>query len=276
MILRLYLIVFSAVLITACTSSTQHVDKVNFTINKEVCCQMFNEFSYTQLSENETLEFYIDEQSPIGKFNDAKSYFSALELPERAENVSISIDSLMLHKEVFAPTLLLLNDEFKVVEKIELSQFTKKTSSLFTGSSFNKEITINRSETPYLILYSAEKDLGKYTKVTHPAKVRAQEFGEPWPMATDPTYIHSLTGKIQITIKTITLRSNNRIKAKIKSAIVVEREAKILSETESFYNQQITKAVASNDIKKALQLVNEAKRLGSNRAENLFIKLLKK
>lgn len=272
MTFRLSLIVFSAVLTAACTSTIQKVDKVNLVINKEVCCQTFNQFSYTQLLDKETLEFSIDEQSQVAEFNGSKSYFSALELPARAEKVSISIDSLMLKKEVFAPTLLLLNNKYKIVEKIELSQFEKKTSSMFTGTSFSKKLEIKKGETPYLIIYTSQNDLGKKTEVRHPAIVRAEKFGEPWPMVTNPVYLHSLTGTIKLTIETNSLQTAKQAQQPIQAAGNTE----MLSETELFYNQQITKAITDNNIKKAIQLVEEAEKAGSKTAKKLFIELLEK
>ena len=50
----------------------------------------------------------------------------------------------------------------------------------------------------------------------------------------------------------------------------------MLKETEHFYNQQIREAVARNDIRRALKLVEEAKRAGSPSAEDLLVELLKK
>ena len=50
----------------------------------------------------------------------------------------------------------------------------------------------------------------------------------------------------------------------------------MLSETESFYNAQIEKAVKAGDIDKAMQLVNEAERAGSTKAKSVFIDAVKR
>lgn len=49
----------------------------------------------------------------------------------------------------------------------------------------------------------------------------------------------------------------------------------MLAETEAFYNQQITKAIRSGDIEKAMVLTNEAERAGSSTAKKTFVDLIK-
>lgn len=51
--------------------------------------------------------------------------------------------------------------------------------------------------------------------------------------------------------------------------------APMLSETEAFYNQQITKAIVSGDIEKAMALTNEAERAGSQTAKKTFVDAIK-
>lgn len=51
--------------------------------------------------------------------------------------------------------------------------------------------------------------------------------------------------------------------------------AAMLAETEAFYNQQITKAIRSGDIEKAMVLTNEAERAGSSTAKKTFVDLIK-
>ena len=50
----------------------------------------------------------------------------------------------------------------------------------------------------------------------------------------------------------------------------------MLSETETFYNSQIEKAVKAGDIDKAMQLVSEAERAGSTKAKSVFIDAIKR
>ena len=51
--------------------------------------------------------------------------------------------------------------------------------------------------------------------------------------------------------------------------------APMLAETEAFYNQQITKAIVSGDIEKAMALTNEAERAGSQTAKKTFVDAVK-
>ena len=51
--------------------------------------------------------------------------------------------------------------------------------------------------------------------------------------------------------------------------------AAMLPETETFYNQQIQKAIASGNIEKAMALTNEAERAGSKTAKQTFVNAVK-
>ena len=53
-------------------------------------------------------------------------------------------------------------------------------------------------------------------------------------------------------------------------------QAKMLPETEKFYNELITKAVAEGDISKAMNLVGEAQRAGSISAQQAFIEAVQR
>jgi maltose operon protein len=59
------------------------------------------------------------------------------------------------------------------------------------------------------------------------------------------------------------------------SSTVSSPAAAMLAETEAFYNQQITKAIRSGDIEKAMALTNEAERAGSSTAKKTFVDLIK-
>ncbi len=56
---------------------------------------------------------------------------------------------------------------------------------------------------------------------------------------------------------------------------VTASSAAMLPETETFYNQQIQKAVASGNIEKAMALTNEAERAGSRTAKQTFVNAIK-
>lgn len=56
---------------------------------------------------------------------------------------------------------------------------------------------------------------------------------------------------------------------------MIQSAAAMLPETETFYNQQIQKAVASGNIEKAMALTNEAERAGSRTAKQTFVNAIK-
>lgn len=255
-------------------------------LNADVCCTGFEQFPWIALEKSESLDFVIDESSPIGDFADGKSYFASFKLPERSEKVKLTLNSFMSGSEVFAPKIVTLDEHFQPVQEIDLEQFDVKTSSMFTRSQYSTRVTLMHSKTPYVVIYSPTSYLNQKITVPHPARVRAEELGEARPMVTDPVYQHSPTGKLKLELETLTLRAFNTAKPSLVSDVKeapqntdlrpVLSSSQMLTETEQFYNQQIEKAVAENNMKKAFRLVEEAKRAGSKSAEDVFIKLIKK
>lgn len=254
-------------------------------ITAEACCNGFAQFPWIGLEESESLDFVIDESSPVGVFDDGKSYFASFKLPERSEKVKLTLNSFMSGSEVFAPKLIALDEHFKPVQEIDLEQLDVKTSSMFTRSQYSTSVTLLHSETPYVVIYSPQAYLNQKITVPHPARVRAEELGEARPMVTDPVYQHAPTGKLELELDTLTLRAFNATKSSLPETKATPEEAvlkpalsssQMLAETEQFYHQQIEEAVAENDMKKALRLVEEAKRAGSKSAEDVFIQLIKK
>ena len=268
------LILLFTMSLTAC--AVTEPEREMLTVEKEACCQKFNDFPYLQLEDSEKLEFTINEKSSVAIFDNNKSYFTAFKFSERSGEVILYIDSLMLKKEVFAPTVLLLNENFEIAKTINLNEFEEKVSSMFTSTSFSKKLKVNTEITPYFIIYTAQEDVGKTTTVPHPANVRAKKFGEPAQMVTDPSYLHALTGTIQLEVELKTLKATSAKMIEEKVAVSATKNTKMMSETEAMYNEMIIKAANKKDFDKALKLVEEAEKAGSKTARPTFLKILKK
>lgn len=255
------------------------------TIQAEVCCTHYSQFPWIDLQDKETLSFRIDGSSPVGQFPDGKSYFAAFRLPERADKVRIHLDSWMEKGTVFAPRILALDEQFRVVSETDQRGFKYRAADAFRKTSYNLELELQASKTPYLIIYSPDAYRAGQIQVPHPARVRAEELGEPRPMVTDPIYQHGPFGRLGLTVESLTLRPY-RAKPVANTPATATSQPPVtpplatppngmLKETEAYYNRLIREAVAKNDIRRALQLADEAKRAGSPSAEDLLVELLK-
>lgn len=274
-------LVFSA-LISGCAVNQPSVLNVMPPSDTELCCASYSQLPYVQLNDNETVKFNIDGASPAANFAGGNSHFAAFKFGERGLDITVSLSSYFYDGSVFAPEIALLSADFKVVKYVKNSVFKVSTSDAFTKSRYNYRLKINTIETPYMVVYTPSELLGKKITTTHPARVRAQELGEPMPMVTDPAYTFQNGGSLELSVELLTLKPvvNQPIGAVMTSRVVavgaVDKKAAIPAviqdDTKHYYLNAIEQAAKGKDIQKALALRDEAKALGIVEAEAMFIK----
>tara|TARA_R110001583_G_scaffold125319_4_gene276905 strand:+ start:3667 stop:4527 length:861 start_codon:yes stop_codon:yes gene_type:complete len=266
--------------LSACSSVELPSKSVYSLDTSKICCSHFSQFPWIELNTVEQVDFTIDSDSPIGEFSDGNSYFSAFSFSTRSMKVQLQLTSLMSNHSVVAPKLITLNPNFEVVRTVNLDEFSIATSSAFSASQFQLNIEIDASKTPYFIIYSPEQYLGQVIKVKHPARVRAEEFGEVMPMVTDPSYTYERFGSLKLNVNTLSLRPQQqlmtapRTKAMLLQTSPQTSDTSALPETELFYKQSMTDAIKNKEFEKALSLLEEAKKVGIKDAESVFIKAL--
>ncbi|CAK1696553.1 maltose operon periplasmic protein [Vibrio crassostreae] len=271
-------------LLSGCASDAQVQTKLDAPTNAEVCCSDFSQFPYAQLNDNEDLKFDIDLGSPVGKFATGNSHFAAFKFSDRSAEMVVKLSSLMIDDSVFAPEAMLLDESFKPVQTLKFEDFKVQASDAFTRTSYIERLRVDASKTPYIIIYTPADELGKAVKVDHPAKVRAKEFGEVMPMVTDPVYTNQLGGRLELEVETLKLRPYRAQAAVVPVAAVaapaavatnkakVTPEIRVQQETQDFYLSAIKNAVESGDVPKALGLLDEAKALNVEGAQEAFVR----
>ncbi|MGF1724697.1 MalM family protein [Photobacterium nomapromontoriensis] len=287
-----------ATLAGCATSQVVDLPSKDIVITQQACCEMYSEFAWIPM-QGENIDFAIDEYSQVGEFEDGRSYFAGFVLPKNVERMQVELKSWMRSSGVLAPKVLLLSPEFQVVKTIELMDFDVKLSDMFRLSSYQDRFTMDQATTPYMVVYSPFEYRQGEIQIPHPERVRAEELGLARPMVTDPTIEHQKYGLLELDLKPLALRSyragevtsQEQAAANVKEAVPsVAKEVALttvettkaastasysmLPESEAFYNSQIKAAVASKDMKKALKLMEEAKRAGSPSAEATFLELI--
>ncbi|PSV99937.1 MalM family protein [Photobacterium iliopiscarium] len=267
-------------------------------INQAACCTSYSQFSWIPL-QGADISVAINTQSQIGQFPDGKSYFAGFSLPGHVEQMQVTLESFIRGDHVFAPTVMLLNADFQPVKIIDLNKFSLTSSHLLQRAAYQRTFTMTAKNTPYMVVYSPEKYRGESITIPHPERVRAEELGLPRPIVTDPEIKYALTGQLHLAFKPTQLKSyqvsspvlvpqgqtliaDSSVMPKTVTTVPVSAAVStvdvsnraMLPETEAFYNQQITSAIKHKNIKKALQLLNEAKRAGSTSAETVFVELV--
>lgn len=249
----------------------------------EVCCSDISDFPWIQLDTEEDLSFGLDASSPVWHFPSGSSYFSAFQFSERSGNVEILFRSNMLGHQVVEPIIALYDTSFELIKVLDGDDFNIKFSDAFARNRYEITYQVDTRATPYMVLYADFSKLGEKVVVPHPARVRAMEAGEPAPMVADPVYFKSLTGSFELELETLTLSglsSRARISASSKTETLAEPKVRqsnalrdsVLSETREYYLNSISLSVKEGDISKALSLLDEAKALNIDGAQEAFVK----
>ncbi len=269
----LFAIMLSAAL-TGCASDAQVKTEISPPANTQVCCANWSLLPYAPLNENEAITFEIDLSSPVGHFPKGNSHFAAYRFSERSQSALVTLSSFFINDSVFVPEVLLLTEDFQVAEHYSADRFSILPSDAFTRTRYIARFQVDTEKTPYLVIYTSANTLGKSITIDHPAKVRAREMGEAMPMVTDPTYIKQLGGELLLSVETKKRRPFRAEPQKVKpqSAPALIAPLNVQPESQAFYLSAIEKAVSAGDIPKALSLLDEAKALGVDGAQEAFVK----
>lgn len=276
-----------AVTLIGCASSPSSSIEKNVAVTKQVCCASYSEFSWVPM-QGSKIDFTIDDYSQVGEFPEGKSYFAAFALPANVQRMQVDLSSWMRTTGVLAPKVILLNSSFETVDVVGLDDFEVEMGGMFSLASYQHRFEMDQATTPYMVVYSPQEYRKGEIQIPHPERIRAEDLGLARPMVTDPVIQHQKFGSLELGLKPLNLRSYRvtetvvapvtAIAATLVPATAANKaaDAKMLPETEAFYNTQIKAAVGKNDMHKALQLLEEAKRAGSSSAELTFVELIKK
>lgn len=176
----------------------------------------------------------------------------------------------------------------------------------------NSEQRQGRERDAYMLVYTTEQSLEQSTQIVHPERSRAKAQAKADPNLPDPFIPHSSLGLVNVTFNPDLSKglfadeawfgganSNNSSLAAVEevsgaeiaaggTAVVAASSAQaatvsdnrklkkaMLPETEAFYNKLIEDMVNSDEVEKALKLVEEAEYAGSRSARNTFIEAVK-
>ncbi len=236
----------------------------------------------------QTQEFDLNSAGQTATFTDASGKVLALQLPADHGALTIRVRSLIEGKQVFAPNVLVLDQQQRPAAFYPSSQFSYQPASLLTGDRL--ESTLKLSPAPgqksiYLLVYTTPRDLQQQTVLQGASKAYAKATGNQPPDIPDPVAQHANSGQLSLKISaertndTISIGNNDTtaIATPLTAAstpATAEKTATtvaLLPATENYFNQQIRQALKADDLSQALTLLQEAERLGSNSARVTFM-----
>ncbi len=233
-----------------------------------------------------TQEFDLTSAGQTATFADASGKMLALQLPADHGALTIQVRSLIEGKQVFAPNVLVLDQQQRPAAFYPSNQFSYQPASLLTGDRL--ESTLKLSPAPgqkniYLLVYTTPRDLQQQTVLQGASKAYAKATGNQPPDIPDPVAQHTNSGQLSLKISaertndTISIGNNDTtaIATPLTAASAPTEKtattAALLPATENYFNQQIRQALKAGDLSQALTLLQEAERLGSSSARATFM-----
>ncbi|WP_439146424.1 MalM family protein [Vibrio sp.] len=223
--------------------------------------------------------FDITTNSQVFNYQDINSRVAAIELPADRGEYSIKITS-MIGDTAFVPRAVIYDKNGKELESYGKDDFEYQKPRLHLGNRLVTEHDFyppTTAESVYLIVYTDQADLGGFTDVIHPARLDAEGRGNYMPEAKDIPVPNGNVGKIEVTIDRASFfsigSSSSESNAKPAAATKI---ATIQPETQTYYHNAIQTAVTEDNIPKALSLLDEAKALGIEGAQEVFVKAVNK
>jgi len=226
----------------------------------------------------------ITASSPVVRFPEGHSFVTALFLPEHITRFTFALES-DASRTVFVPSVVFLNNDLQEVSRIDDAQFNGKGFY-----SIEKEFNTEKAQTiRYILVYSKNSDLDGRSELIDVAREYELSKGKVLPEHSFPKLYtkHSPIGTITVYFKDVFFSAqaiNVRVdteKAKPNKTNTIESihigaVPTILSDTEAFYLQMISKAVKEDNLSRAKNLVEEAERAGSKKAQSHYIEELEK
>lgn len=201
---------------------------------------------------------------------------AVFEIPANRGEYSIEITS-HIGGTAFVPRAVIVDKAGELIETYEKEMFVYTKPRLNLGNRLVLEQDFfppDGLKSVYLIVYSDKSEIGGYTDVIHPARLDAEGRGNYLPEVKDIQIPNALEGKIEVSIDRISLFSIGRpttddMPLKPAQAPAVEL---VQPETQTYYHTAIKSAVESGSLDKALALLEEAKALNVEGAQETFIK----
>ncbi|MEZ8722630.1 MalM family protein [Vibrio pomeroyi] len=272
---------FKALMLSGCVAlagcqSAQVVEQVQVAQAEQV--NSIAGLQFTAMKLPSSVIFNVTPESQYLNYQSINSPVVAVELPANRGEYSLTISSL-IGDTAFVPRAVIYDKNGKELESYGQSDFEYKKPRMHLGNRLvaEKEFFPPRTEdSVFLVVYTDQQEIGGFTDVIHPARLDAEGRGNYLPEVKDIPVPNANVGKIEVTIDKasfFSFGSSSESNAKPAAAAKVET---IQPETQTYYHNAIQAAVDADNIPKALSLLDEAKALGIEGAQEVFVKAVNK
>ncbi|KAB1505921.1 MalM family protein [Photobacterium damselae] len=259
----------SAVLLSGCAQQTQSLD----TSVAQAQIKQSSDIHWQPLNIPTKVTFTLDKNSQTSQQFNSAGAIAAFQIPANRGAITVDLQSI-IDQGVYAPNIAFVDNKGEVLQTFSFADFSYKPAKFLDGDLLEGKFTFLppiTETTVNMVIYTTAKDLAQKTEVLHPAKAYAIAHGNVPPEIPNPEVNHAPYGKLNLSISTPYLTHQPQTQA----SVVVADQAPTLDETKSYYLDGIKQAVKKNDIEKAMKLLDEAERLGIDKARSVFITAVK-
>lgn len=222
---------------------------------------------------------------------------AAFSLPADRGSLEIVLTSLVTGKTVYAPNVLVLDEQMRPAAFYPASYFPYQQPGLVSSDRLEGTLKLTPAlgqKQIYLLVYTTQQDLQAGTQMVNPAKAYAAGVGNAVPDIPDPVARHTPGGTLSLKVTAEQKAGNVMIgqlfpssdpapaapavvgnSVRPESAPPAKPAEPMLAESDAYFNEAIKNAIKAGDVDKALKLLNEAERLGSKTARKTFIDSVK-
>lgn len=270
--------VFLLLSLVGCATTSEIKTSASTTEAKQI--SQLQDITWNKVNIDNTVDInaVIDEQTQQLTTATISSPVVGFSVKNSASNINISVTSIVRDLAVFAPTLAVYDQDFKLLKTFDSSLFNYDANNLRIGDVLSGDIQLLLPMTVdsiYIIVYTTAEDVARTTTTLHPAKAYAIARNNVPPAVTDPVAIHSSYGQVYLSFsskapfqlfeKTSTVSSPESVSAVYQSPDIAIA-----------YKAQVSEAIANGDIANALAIVEKAEAEGIDGVKETFILLLKK
>lgn len=267
------------------------------TQNVSQVAESYSEIEWVKVEPTKRINFSIDEKNQNYQFPTGVSPIAAFDINTQGKELELEIIS-HFKKSVFYPNALLLNENNQVLKAFSTEDFEYKHAYGLEGDRLTTEITIQpvgQQRVKLLIYTTPELTKGK-SEILHPVKLDAIARGNYPPDVPNPIIPHAQHGLLSIVAKVdsavvveepLTVSSTDTAQQKFKGELAAQEKQSTVThsvvassdaslslsvEQQQFYLTSIENAVKVGMLDKALALLEEAKALNVEGAQQVFIK----
>ncbi|OIN27484.1 MalM family protein [Vibrio barjaei] len=209
-----------------------------------------------------------DTQLLLSDFSDGPVF--GLEVDGSRGSLDIVVESLVQdEKSLYAPSVRITDNFGNTLVDQSFNNAVYVQSSALEPNKFVQKVNVIPklgSDKLHILVYTTKSDLAETSMVKHPAKIFAEAKSTVPPEIADPTVDHSLYGLIRVEVS-----ANDMV---TKRAVQEQEYVPEAATSEEYYLGAIQKAVAEDNIPKALSLLDEAKALNVEGAQETFVKAI--